>query len=990
MRVIFAIILSILCYLNIDAQVYNSTRYSTEDGLAQSQVRAILQDKKGYLWLGTRGGVSKFNGQEFVNFTPQTHPNLVGDFVSSLYEDAKGNIWIGSERGLSKFDGRTFENIVHAKDSVKDEVLCVTGDRKGTLWIGQEGSLVVYNGKTFKTKKMGSQTTVNALLYDSLDQHIWIGTNQGLYVCDASTTDLSEHTPFLPKVTIYSLLKDKNGLLWIGSNAGVYRFDGTGFQQYSARDGLPGNTVYTLCEDITGHIWAGTEGGVAYYQEKKWTIPLLDSRNLANVRSSVMDIEGNIWLGLDGGGIRKLTGGVFQKFNVENGLSSNIAKSFLEDEQGRIWISTYDNGINRYDGERFVQYKQKDGLTGNNISYSFRDSKGNLWFATYYNGLSKYKNGFQNFHKKDGLRSDSIYCVAEDHQGQIWVGTEHGISIYDGQRFSKGYTTNDGLIDNTVYTIYEDNRQNIWIGTPVGVSRLKDGIFTNYLSSEIGHTVIAILQDPQDRLWFATSEGLYLFIQTGFQRIKISEASGAHNVVSLVNEGKDYLWVGTENGAYRLNLKTFDATKRNRFEHYTEKDGLPSLECNGNAAFLDSQGNIWLGTTEGAIMRPVNSEQREEDIPPMLHITDVRLSLASTDWDSLGFELDPYTNLPQNLKLPYDENRLDFSFIGISLKSPNQIEYKFMLEGVDEEWSEETRKNSFSYTNLRPGFYTFKVIAKKESTVWNYDNPAIFSFQILNPWYMKWWFVLMMSILVMGLGWGIYWRITTDRRKKREEQHIKNTAEKLQLEHQALYAMMNPHFTFNALQSIQYFIHRQDRISANKFLSSFAKLMRQNLESTKSDFISLNEEVERLKLYLSLEKMRFPEKFEYEVVVEEEVDPYDTQLPPMILQPFVENSIKHGIMPLESEGKILVNVSKKDEDHLLIKIQDNGIGVETSKIKKANRPSDHVSRGMKITKDRLALFAKMMEKDYSVDIREIRNNGHVEGTMVELMLPLHQ
>jgi LytS/YehU family sensor histidine kinase len=202
---------------------------------------------------------------------------------------------------------------------------------------------------------------------------------------------------------------------------------------------------------------------------------------------------------------------------------------------------------------------------------------------------------------------------------------------------------------------------------------------------------------------------------------------------------------------------------------------------------------------------------------------------------------------------------------------------------------------------------------------------------------------------------------------------------------------MNPHFTFNALQSIQYFIHRQDKIAANKFLSSFAKLIRKNLESTKSDFITLAEEVERLKLYLSLEKMRFPEKFDYQVNVEPGLEIHDTLIPPMIFQPFVENSIKHGIMPLDSNGIIEVNLSSQGEDHMKIVIQDNGIGIEASRKQKQDRPSDHVSKGMQITLDRLSLFARMTGKKYDLNIEEIVDtNGKVAGTMVEMILPVKE
>jgi LytS/YehU family sensor histidine kinase len=202
--------------------------------------------------------------------------------------------------------------------------------------------------------------------------------------------------------------------------------------------------------------------------------------------------------------------------------------------------------------------------------------------------------------------------------------------------------------------------------------------------------------------------------------------------------------------------------------------------------------------------------------------------------------------------------------------------------------------------------------------------------------------------------------------------------------------MMNPHFTFNALQSIQYFIHTQDKVAATKFLSQFAKLVRMNLDSSKTEFISLNEEMERLKLYLSLEKMRFQEKFDYDIRIAAGIDKSETQIPPMILQPFVENSIKHGIMPLGEKGEIFVSVELLESDTLKVTIQDNGIGIEASKKLKENRVSDHVSKGMQITQDRLSLFSKTSGKEYKVEIKEIKGEDEkVIGTAVVILLPTH-
>ncbi|MEM9984287.1 MAG: two-component regulator propeller domain-containing protein, partial [Bacteroidota bacterium] len=662
------------------------------------------------------------------------------------------------------------------------------------------------------------------------------------------------------------------------------------------------------------------------------------------------------------------------------------------DSQGRIWISTKDRGINLYEqGKIVAHYTTQDGLGGNDIISSYQDREGSFWFASYNGSLTRYRNGqFTAYGEADGLVCNALYWVTEDRDGLIWVGTDNGVFVRRKEKFYRELYQGQDLEDNTIYNLLFDQAGRMWLGSSAGLSLLEDGTMRNWIGSkEVGANVITIQEDPWGRIWFGSSVGLSFFSEGKMQVLKISGASGAGTVVGLNIEKNRWLWVATENGAYRLDLKGFQPDAKARFEHYTQKDGLPSLECNANAIFQDSRGALWIGTAEGAIRRPQGAQQRGEVVTPQVYITQVRGSQDSS-WESQGYLVGAF-DLPRSLELAYTENRLDFSFIGVSLRASQQVEYRFMMEGVDDDWQRPTRQTSVFYPNLDPGAYTFKVMAKLETEQWDDDNVDTFSFSIAPPFWQTWWFTLLLLGALLMMGYVVYDNVMSRRRRYQEQRRLQNAAEKLQLEHQALYAMMNPHFTFNALQSIQYFIHRQDRKSANKFLSSFAKLVRKNLESTKVDFISLAEEVERLKLYMSLEKMRFPEKFDFQVEVEPGLDLSETQLPPMMLQPFVENSIKHGIMPLESDGLITVAIAQQDQDYLRILIQDNGIGIEASRQRRANRPSDHVSQGMQITKDRLALFARITGKAYTLDIFERKSNeGEVEGTTVAMILPIRE
>ena len=986
-----------ISYLSLLAQVYNVTGYSTNQDL-HSQVISVHQDREGFLWFGTHGGLFRFDGNEFLHFDDEH--GVPGTFLRGILEDREGMLWLATDNGLSRFDGKTFTNFGTEEGLPATDLTTLMEDRHGNLWIGtQDKGIFRYDGTVFTAIALASPDpadypNVKAIVEDT-DGMVWIGTLDGLYTLHDGSEVVSPANieGVEGRAEVYCLLEDRDGYMWLGTNRGLFRFrEGKGKEIQLSNPKLSDKEVHCIVEDEEGQLWMGTKRGIFRYVSEK-IIPLETTDRFLDYHmlSAIIDSEGNIWFGTDGGGTRKITVGVFESYGMQDRLSSNLAKSFLQDDEGNIWIATRDRGINVWDVKQKAvlrQYAGEDGLGGEAICSSFEDANGHFWFASYNGTLSRYDGtGFHIYGRREGLDCDAAYVIREDHKGRIWVGTDNGIFIKEGDQFSIHYQTSDGLVSNIVYSLLLDHQNRMWIGTTQGICRWESGEFNCLEEDEgVGENVFTLVEDRDHRVWVGSSTGLEYIEKDKPQRIRISGAKGADIVVSLMLENDTALWIGTENGAYSLNLNTFRSDPGNfHFNHFTRKDGLPSLECNAQAAFQDSKGNIWMGTSEGAILSPVGTPRERKTKEPPIYITEV-IGARGSRWDTLGYDLDE-RELPTNLVLPYSENRLEFEFIAISLKSPKQIEYKYILEGLNgfDEWSRSVREPRILFPNLPAGEYTFKITAKREAESWNYDYYESFSFKVLPPFWASWWFLVSIGMILIVSGIGVYQIIMT----RRKERQIRNRAEMLQLEHQALYAMMNPHFTFNALQSIQYFIHRQDKKAANKFLSSFAKLIRKNLESTKVDFISLGEEIERLRLYLSLEKMRFPEKFDYQVVVEPGIELSETQIPPMLLQPFVENSIKHGIMGLDKDGMIQVEVSRYGQEFLEITIEDNGIGIEASKARKKDRPSDHVSKGMQITLDRLALFAKMTGKQYSLDIQEGKNaQGEVSGTIVKMILPV--
>ncbi|NQX93018.1 MAG: histidine kinase, partial [Flavobacteriales bacterium] len=347
-----------------------------------------------------------------------------------------------------------------------------------------------------------------------------------------------------------------------------------------------------------------------------------------------------------------------------------------------------------------------------------------------------------------------------------------------------------------------------------------------------------------------------------------------------------------------------------------------------------------------------------------------------------------YGQLPANLSFPSQEKHFSFYFDGLALTYPDEVKYQFKMNGVDNKWQAITDVDFTTYGNLTHSDYSFEVRA-----IDAFGRAGLtqkFDFTVLTPFWLKWWFIALEVLLVLSIIGLIYRSRANALRNKLEKEKYEFKSKMLALEQQTLNSSMNRHFIFNALNSIQFYINTKDRLSANKYLSSFAKLIRKNLDSSQSNLTSLEEELERLELYLSLEKMRFKDRFEYSIDIADGIDPASINVPAMMLQPFLENSIWHGILPKEGDGIIDLKIKKIDEQRVAFHIMDNGIGIETS-LKNKQDSEDHISQGMEITSGRIELIKKMTHQNVElIGPRELKNgSGTVDGTEVQIIIPMN-
>lgn len=973
------------------AQQHAFRQFSTKDGLAQSQVRAMAQDDQGYLWFGTLGGASRFDGRQFVNYA--LSDGLPDPQVSAMVRDAQGTLLMGSGSALVHVtkDELRVEQLPPSSRGAR--IMALAADASGRTFVGTDGGGMYVRDSTgigpLKGFPNDTASGVRSLLL-LRDGRLLIGLRNGLLLWENGSCREVHVGDEEPKA-INALAEDRDGSWWVGTVIdGLFRIAPNGVQTaFDEENGLLRNNVRCLLVDDQDRLWIGTKFGLNLYDQGRMRVfTIHQGMPNDNISCAYQDEEGNLWFGTDGAGTLKYTGDRFVSWTVKDGLCSDLVMSITADAQGDIWLGTYDNGICRMDGMAMIN--TLDGLPNNTIWCGLKDRNGDLWFGTS-DGLVKVVNGLvQPLPTGSSLTGQPVLSLNEGPDGRIWCGLRTGLAAVgpDGTvtRFADP-TTGPG---RSVRNMARDRAGNLWLATEQGLVRHANGTFQRWTKDDgmSDNTVMCLQHDDSGRLWAGTANGLTCMDKGTLRTFRLAPDFGSNYIDLLVADGNGRIWTGTNNGLFVFDPDSLVASRPGA-EHITLNDGLRSLEFNLNAALFDPRGRLLMGSSGGLVYHDLKRfPNAPEPHIPRTRITGVRSFLQTTDWADQRTGEDR-SGLPTGLQLAYKRNHLTFDYIGICLTEPDRVIYRYRLNGFDQDWLPPTDARFASYSNLAHGAYSFEVMSSVRAGEWS--DPVTFSFEITPPFWLRWWFFVAGGVGMVAVLYGVarYRKLVRQRHERTRQLMLRSRM--LQLEQQALNANMNRHFVFNALNSIQYHINKQDRATASRYLTSFAKLIRKNLDASENDTTTLSEELERLELYLVLEHMRFKDKFDYKVHVDGDVDPGQAKLPAMMLQPYVENSIWHGILPMEGHGHVEVSVQRKGPDRLEVRIEDDGIGMAQSRDAKATSTGDHISRGIEITKGRADVLRKLELTDIRITGPEDRidaASGKTKGTVVIIELPL--
>ncbi len=976
------------------AQQYTFIPYSIKEGLVQSQVRCVMQDSRGYIWAGTLGGLSKFDGRTFQNF--DRNSGLLNNQINCIIELKDGTIAIGSNGSISFINGLGVTSIT-LEDKYKESTINVLFQDEEVLLIGTENGLLAYSIPERKVVAGSSnyeplkEKHIKNILRDKSGRLFFL-TKEKLWISSNKMAEIF-YSPENPETNFFDMIETNNGALWLATKGeGLVSISDNGktIRNYLDEKALISNTITNLIVTENDELWMTSRFGFFHYDGKSFEA-FTEKNGLptTDVRDILRDRDGNVWLGTYGSGLQKFTGDVFSTYNKEDGLSSDAVMSILQDEHGDMWFSTFDNGICKTADDSIVKFNLKELTSNSRIWTSLRTADNSLWFGSS-DGLFRYNKGvFTHYTEADSLSDKLVLSLFEDKERRLWIGTAKGV-LYCQDGIFHPVKTKDAP-KKRIRAIRQEKGGALWMAGIEGLYKYDGKSFSVYSQRDglAENSVFCVEVDEFNHVWAGTQNGISLLVGSQFVSIPVDKISGA-NVINFLKYLKNILWIGTNNGLYSAQVNETTDTQSLKFVQYSLEDGLRSLETNLNSAFMDNGGKLWFGTTEGAVtFSPSELLKRRsaDNKAPLITLSNIQINLQNQNWSSLSKNLNPISGLIIDPQFTYKQNHLTFYFTGISTTYPENLEYQFQLEGFDEDWKTIAGINSATYSNLPYRNYVFKVKARNKEGLWS--DEVSYALSVKPPFWLTWWFVALEIIVAISIISYIVYNRRKALKEKREKEWFEVKSKMLALEQQSLNSSMNRHFIFNALNSIQYYINRQDRISANRYLSDFAKLIRKNLDNTQENLTTLRDEIERLELYLKLEHMRFKDKFEYHIHVDPTLDLDRVKVPPMLVQPFLENSIWHGLLPKEETGEVKLDIVKND-GRLEFLVTDNGIGIENS-LKNKTTTDNHISKGMEITQNRLELIQKSMGLDIELHGPwQFQDDlGNSAGTKVQILLPLN-
>jgi two-component sensor histidine kinase len=921
------------------AQEYNYIHYDVKDGLAGSTVYDICQDKDGFIWFATEAGISRFDGTYFKNFT--TTDGLPETEILKLVADSKGRIWM-----------------IPFKNNI-----CYYYKGK------------IHNQENDSALKKIHLSSIISLMYESIDQAISLNTDKELIILgpdnkiQVNIKKVDGNHYFLqPNPIGKGFQLNLNDTCFIINDGKMNKVScsavGKGLNLNKNLQKFRKKLKFTS-EDYTTHIdnllftntwngsWMVDTTTFDHYEEQ-----FLPGKQIGH---ALVDNEKNIWFSSLGDGVYKLasrefkthyfrknqTSEIFSLAKINDKLYAGTAFGKIYTLQGAVidtihFYKEFEHLINYSSTNRIICLKKlKDGtlLIGSDGLLIKKINKGNIFKNTIY----------------------AIKSIDELENGLLLVGTGRRALLVDAEKM----ITLDTIWPYRTTSVCSYNNA-YYIGTVNGlyiVTKDKRARYMGDVYPSLRQRISYFCKSPDGNLWIGTYGAGIICMKNDQVINQITTQNGlSSNICRTLFANNNFLWAGTDKGLNKINISQtpYPVTT------YSTTDGLPTDII--NAVYVEGN-TIFVGSPAGLTFFDESKVTNYSKCN--LRILDI----------SVANKTQP---LQDSYRLRYRENSLKISYAGISFKSGGNIWYRYRLKGLTDVW-DSTGQTVLEYPSLPPGNYEFEMIAVNKKGI--VSNPVNISFIVETPFWQTLPFQVLIIAVAILITWILVaWRFSILRNEEHERSSVQQKLN--ELEQMALRAQMNPHFIFNCLNSIQNFIITNDLEASNWYLSEFAHLIRQTLDNSEKGTISITNEIKYLKRYLELEMMRFGHSFSYNIEIVQDIDCDLVNIPTMILQPYIENSIRHGIRYKENGGgHIDIKFQKSGEGFICI-IQDNGIGRKKANEYKSQMHVEYQSKGMSLTAERINILNRQLIDPITIEITDLTDaQDQAQGTRITIHFP---
>jgi signal transduction histidine kinase/ligand-binding sensor domain-containing protein len=727
---------------------YTSRIWQMQDGLPEQTVQAFAQTKNRYLWIGTTGGLIRFDGGRLVLFDRDNTPaftennifgltvtsddslwiateggglirykdgvfrsysgkdGLLNDFVRAVYQDRKGQIWIGTDNGLFRFLGDRIERVDNSNGVPPIAVHAIHEDHMGRLWAGGS-KLLCLSGTTHREYRLageGSQNRVKSIT-QTRDGTMWVGTIGGLYSMVTGSDSFLRVKE--TSGTVRFLQETSDGTLWIGTiGHGIYKYWKHKFSQMTAPGSLPSNTALNLFEDIEGNIWVGTQEGMLRLSKTPIQTVTLPDAGDYDAETVYGDHNGDLWIAA--ANLFRFRDGRATRVRLP-GISGVRVRNVFRDNENALWIGTEGRGVFRQIGTMLTHYMVKDGLVNNFVRAFLQARDGSIWVATD-EGVSRWHAGrFTSYQERDGLCYFSTRTLAEDRNGDVWIGTDRGVSHLHGAGFAKDAVT-EALRHEKIWAIHEDSDGGLWFGTRTGgLYRWRFGKLTHFTAAQglASNSIYELLEDQRGNFWISGPNGISVISRRELDLI-------------------------AEDPSHPLSLTLYGIS-----------DGLETTQMYGAekpGGVVTSQGEVWFASNKGPVRVSLN---------PTTPIGAAPVVIDSVLSD--GLEVPDL----RRISLTPDNAKIEVHYSVIQLRSQERVRFRYMLDGFDKNWTDASARPVAYYTNLPPGRYQFRVAAFEVSDPQQVAETAV---EIVKRphFYRTAWFVGCSLLLLSASVWGGY------------------------------------------------------------------------------------------------------------------------------------------------------------------------------------------------------------------------------------------